>query len=78
MRFFLFILLEHCDDAFNCVYEIVGFFKCVVYSERSACATLYAETLHQRLGTMVSCTNGYSEFVKQKAEVIIMYVGNVE
>lgn len=53
-------LSEHSGHSTNASDECIHFFACVVKSETGTHSALYAQSVHQRFGTMMACAYCYA------------------
>ena len=69
---------KHCSHTFETVDKGICFRHRIIKCKRSSGTPRYSETLHERLGTMVTGSHGYTELVEQHPDIVVMLVVDVK
>ena len=70
--------LEHLRNAFYACYKRINLFLGVVQGEACTNGSQDAITVHQRLSTVMTCTNGDAQAVEQGSHIHMMNITNQE
>ena len=70
--------LEHLRNAFYACYKRINLLLGVVQGEARTNGSQNAIAVHQRLSTMMACTNGDAQAVEQGSHIHVMNITNQE